>query len=451
MYLNRNPMHRLKLYLGLTYAIVSPTLGLASIGDLPLSWYTHPEDSSSTLSLSSTSEPTPDLTTLVGRIYETNQSTFERLPTYQPNQWHLGNFSTELTVTATGKFGVLGIRGIPNIMIFWGRRSQPSATSVLEQADESLNSSKNDEPSQIGISTDESREQLADDIEPVVQIAKSRGMKETRTLRKNLMNAALQFQDLTRGIENQPEHRWLVSGFRFDFNIGASGNLSPITVPATIGGEFRFRFEWVRKPAAHPPRLAASRTAESLARWLKSMRYALANLPEENMPGYHPSKMLFGIGITGGVTIGLAKGSASTIGYIMFEPNPNWRPSTMGLFSSGEGDLNDESEMVIIESDPEATHLAYADHHGIPHTETVVDSKVKQAAFRVKLGELKKGIHKAAKIARFFSKPTLRLVRKRWGIYQIKLQFDLSIAGDIGLVTLGVVPTIHMNFEANHL
>ena len=457
--LNQNRSH-----IGFTGFLLLGLWSLVALGsgDLPESWYVHPEDqplgyqTKDTATLHSRIAQAQNLSTLLTRIYDTNQKTFERLPDYPSsstqNLWHLGNFSTELSLTVGGQLGILGIKGISNTFVFWSRRGTTTYSNLEADSPAARN---------VLISGEQNKELILAEIEPIVRIAKSRGVKPIKQLRKNLLQAALDFQTLALGIENSSTHRWRVCGFRFDFMIGARGNLTPITVPASIGGDLRFRFEWFQKPGQNvlarlQPR---PKLAENLYQWIRKMRWALADFPAEALPGFNAKRMGFGIGITGGLDVGLAKGSAEAIGFLIFEPNPNYNPQfALSTEETLKATENLSDQILVIESAQSSSltqHLDYANQTGIRYSKFSgslnANPRVGQVGYYANLKDFSKGLKKAAKIAKYFLKPSRRLAQRKWAVSNIVLAFSLNITGGIGLVTLGGDPTVIFAYAADKI
>lgn len=441
--------------------MASPTQLALAEGQLPEHWYQLPEDTKplAPSRLGSKPDSELDLSALLTKTYLSSQEAFEALPEYSsqnPNRWHLGNLSTELGVTTGGLFGILGIRGTANVMLFWSKR--PRSFSAFSEASDHLSDSASDSTSdsavgvtqtipiqaQISENSTDPNEALRKELEPVVRIAQTRGVRNPAALRRNLLRAALEFQELTRVLDTSPQPKWIVEAFRFDFTIGASGKLMPVTsVPASVGGEARFRFEWHKKANTFSALSPRSKAADSLARWLASMQSCLSTL-STGVFGFRTTSFQFGIGLSADATIGLAKGSTSAIGLIKFVLNPAWRDGV----SIARNTMTSDDEMLIIERNPEASHLEYAVTNLIPLQITKEGLQPSTAIYRVKLTAIQKGLTQAIKIANFFANPTHRLKRGSWKVTDIKAAFDLSIGGSLGLVTVGGIGTVGLDFQA---
>jgi hypothetical protein len=436
------------------FILLFNSLSGQAAGQLPNDWFRLPEDGApSTLLLQKSPDPDPDLSSLLARTYQTNQETFEALPERsQPdsNRWHLGSFSTELGVTTSGLFGVLGMGGTANVSLRWTRQasSLPSLNSTAPLFSEtSVNKT-------IGISEVDTTPALLRDLEPIIQIASAHGIKNQSLLRKNLLRAAQQFQELTRGIRNPPNSQWIATSFRFDFMIGASAQLLPIGIPASVGGDLRFGFEWSnrRGNSPSPSSFPASKIAQSLEKWLVSMQYCLASLTED-IPRFQTTGFSVGIGITGSGSIGLARGALSAMGSITFIPNPDRTHSLSTApreLSSQDQTRSALSEMLIIENNPKPSHLEYARKNKIHFFESNSrhSSSLTQVAYRLRVPQFQKGLKKAVRIASFFAGPTKSLKHGKWHVSELYAGFSLSLGGDLGLVAIGSVATVSLSFRA---
>ena len=65
--------------------------------------------------------------------------------------------------------------------------------------------------------------------------------------------------------------------------------------------------------------------------------------------------------------------------------------------------------------------------------------KIKRSAFR-------KGLQRANKIASFFAGRAATLHAGKWGIFELATEFDMSLAGSIGIATAGGTGVVELTY-----
>jgi len=426
--------------------------------DVPSDWYRLPEDEPALSQSLHRAEPeTTTLPQTLEKIYSVTAQSMDQLPhALRPTRpsppsrpqdwvpWHLESFTTDLTVTGQGLLGILTIRGTPTVQVFWRKQgslrpSTPRGTS--EPTGVPL----------IQLNEETTEEQIHDQIEPAIQAVTATGkVRNTSTLRKSLQATAQQFQAILAAVDQNRKSAWWLSGFRFDFGVEASGDIAPIF---TAGGDLRLRFEWKRLNRSVPvPRGSVKLNPTFLK--MRSSFNELVVFMESNLEGmsktylgeagFIPYAFRVGIGLTAGGNIGLARGAGSVVGHLNFSKDIQRPMIHRPYLITAAAPVNAPSSVRMVEQNPTESHLDFADVSHIPNRVVFLRSgrPEKQAIYQIQSERFQKGLVKAFKIASSFAKPASKLTSSKWKVYEMRTGFELSIAGDVGLVNLNGVAVV---------
>jgi hypothetical protein len=435
------------------YSDVHVPTDIPLIGQLPDEWYELPENVNYLQSLRRKKIPEETLFDTVERIYDSTARGVDKIPDREYSvpvtdalrhsrpadwtPWHLEAFATDLSVTLSGLLGILTVRGTPSISAYW---RQHSVVPLPPR------------PIHLTSNVDEDTPAMSDQIEAAVQAAVATGqVRNGPALRKNLLSATEQFQEILGSIEQNANPTWWLSTFQFYFTVDASGQVYP---PFSVGGGLRMRFVWrrlkrlspvpYRMAKYHEQNIRALKFATSLKELVALMESGLSDMSYHYLrdTGFEPEAFGAGIAVTVNGAVGLASGSLGLSGSIGFSKDAliPIRPATESSRSLATAF---SSPVLLVENNPSAAHLEYAKSYEIEHHIYADQGVNRQALYRVKLDRFRKGLAKAFKIGAFFAKPALKQNNKKWKVHQLVLSFDLSISGDVGLVGINGTGTIY--------
>lgn len=362
--------------------------------------------------------------------------------------WRAEYFMTDFSITASGLIGVLTLRGTSTTRAYWRRQGPPE-----KKAPESLQAddgNPNQEPV-IVVQDDTSSKEMVKQLEPAIHAAVATGkIKDTPDLRKNLLQAAQEFQAIASAIPSSNEDLpWWVSRFRLDFSVDAAGRVEPVGM---VGGEVRFRFEWHRIRRTHKtevPMVAITERQLAIRKSLQEFVTATAvdlndAFESHNELGFKAHQMRVGLGISVRGNIGMVRGTAGLVGQIYFSRNverPKVRPPAIKMALS-------DNPILIIERNPSADTVNFALKNNIKvETTPGKDSGIfDEAVYKMDRKAYRKGIFKAARIGKFFANRASKVQFKSWKIYELRTAFDASLSGGLDIVTLAGTGTAQISF-----
>lgn len=400
------------------------------------------------------------------------------LPTTKPNNdkpkdwvpWRAEYFMTDLSLTGSGLIGMLAFKGTSTVRAFWRRQGPaPGSTDFNKTASDKHSentstppeavddASANAEPT-IMVTDSSTPQELVKQLEPAINAAVATGkIKDTPVLRKNLLEAAKDFQMIATSIPNTDEDLpWWVSRFRLDFMIDAAGRVEPVGM---VGGEVRFRFEWhrIQRVTSTAASFSAQKTivpldlSEKQSKLRESLKdFVLttaqdinAAFAEHTVFGFKAHQVRMGIGISVKGNIGLIKGSAGVVGQIYFtrhteRPKLYPIPEKEKIYAHTLSQAHPSTPLLIIEKKPTPEHLRFATQNKmlLETSEPDDEGGFGEAIYRLERDRFLKGLQKAAMISAYFAKRATQSQFKNWKVYELRSAFDASISGGFDLVTI---------------
>jgi len=347
--------------------------------------------------------------------------------------WRLKAVSTDLAVSASGLIGVLGFKGTPSVSVYWAKRESHSHLSNLDDDPEFPVFRFNETPGPRG-----KKAQL--EVIHRTVLASGR-VKNTKELRGNLERAVNQFQDLSVAAKSaSADGAWYLGFLRMDLEISASGRVKW----GSVGGAVKIRLEWhhAQATAGTPSAPRAPEVPVKFNPTQKNLRALVGSLCEDlasasNNPmvaNYQARMFVVGLGIGASGNVGVAKASASAIGYMHFFYSPtSRRPSR---FIGDDTERPSKDPFYLIDHDPSAETLRFAKSNGI---ETVPSNQFVEGgatAFKLDRQAFRIGLRKAFQIGKYFAEQADKTKNDEWAINIIRPAFALSVSGDVGLAKL---------------
>lgn len=361
--------------------------------------------------------------------------------------WRGEVFTADLGISAGGLLGSLIMKGSATIRSYWRRQGPKPADPFNNIMDRTENQDA------IVIREDATPQEISEQLEPGIRAAVASGrIEDTPALRKNLMDAAQEFQMVAQAISQTPtDLPWWVPRYRLDVNFDGSGKVGGI---GKVGGEVRFRFEWHRIMKSKPKTRASAELASyqnpferKVSRGVQDFIVATAADLNETFDtieahGFKAYTFRVGIGISAKGNIGVVKGSAGLVGQVYFQravPRPVVHPRPPRQLALSTQAWN------VIEKAPPQAHLSYANAHHIAYESSPHDG-FEEVVYKVDRNKFRKGLKRAAKIANFFAKRAVNASIGSWKIYEMRTAFDSSIGGELDLVTLTGSATTQVAF-----
>ncbi len=417
---------------------------------VPENWYALPENRSLEMNEVATVTKDPKkqeevLNKLLDNIFEANGEALDQLTTNMDNAtpnprrpkdwapWHAEFFTTDLSISGSGLLGALTFKGTPSVQVFWRRQNEARKPTVPALPPEKA------EQASLNITSDMPSTDISAQLEPPIRAMVAGGkINDESALRKNLTAAAENFQAVVSGLEKDPGFHWWVSRFRMDVTIDASGKVSPFL---SIGAETKFRFDWARiqtKQATAPRRQLAAADQKLKSNLEKFVRATAADLDAITTSGkvaggFQLYQFRVGVGASASGTIGIVKGTASTLGQIYFAQNV--KKPVVHPKEELHGFLN------VIEGEHSKAHMNFAETNGI-----VFDSTPDEVIYRVDRSKFRKGLERALKMGGFFAARASRSPGRHWKVFEMRPAFDVSLTGSLGIVTVGALASVELCF-----
>ncbi len=347
--------------------------------------------------------------------------------------WRLVTVIGELGLSAKGLLGILAFQGSPAVAVYWDKKEQRAfaPTGHNEQADFSQDAST------FALTSDMQKEDIQQGLVPLMDGLMASGrISDRETLEKNLLDSVMEFQSAMYDVMASQRNVWYVSRFRLNLSVSASGVVSQ---GMSAGGELRVRLEWHRaQKVASPSRgrdLAHVKKSEKLVAFIQSLTLDLESLAISNSESskFEAEQFRIGLGLSVGGDFGVVKGEAKVVGHIYFKRGAkNFAPTTVDSLSSDEplylitdGKLN-QNEMMSLHRG--SSEVSRSDRNG--------DGIIDEIVYKLDRKVFRKGLIFAGKMGGFFGKQAHKVSDAKWGVSKIKIDFDLSVGGDLGIVTL---------------
>jgi hypothetical protein len=357
-----------------------------------------------------------------------------------PEHWHLGGYFMNFAVTVNGILGALVGAGTSIAELHWlpvGQKA-PEAPRVAG----------------IHLRANATPEQLQRQLEPAVQAALASGLiRSEARLRSNLLDAAQSFQAVAGTLDALKLRgaRWTPNKFRLELTFGADGELMSL---ASAGAMAMIRFDWDRRadsvlstPTIAPISGGAAgpgqRLAERVGAFVRAVSQDLDVLDGDAAAiegqGMKLEVIRIGAGFTASGDAGIAEAYTQLVGSFEFgRQNGDGKELALADAASTE----DTIDMIAGPAALAADGLRAATlRDGAGGGQDTSVAKLPRAKFR-------RGLARANRIASFLARHAASLRVGKWAISEMSTEFDLSLAGSIGIATVGgtgVVGLVYAN------
>jgi hypothetical protein len=376
--------------------------------------------------------------------------------------WHLAVMSTDFALTTQGVFGALLAGGSADVAARWARRD------AIPQAVRYTTPAHDRRASDLVIRGTATADDVKKQLEPVVRAALATGsIKNESRFRANLQNAADSFR-LTAAQLNQlgtTPGRFPLSAFRLEVAFEADGQVTPVI---GVGGTLKLRFDWIvpdkKQAVATTEAVQHTPLGDGLVQLVRGLGpdidAAVASAAPVTQAGYKLAGVRVGVGLTASGTVGLVNGSASAMGSVIFGDNEE----EGGCHDpDGDGDCHnhhgtaeiaaipavDDGGIPLLKAAPATGDLQLAARNGVA---VVLKNPLAQnkpgdgVIFKIPHDRFRAGMRKAIGISSFFTKHAAA-VKGDWVIKELSTEFDVSLTGTTGLVTLQGTGELELEFE----
>lgn len=406
-----------------------------AFAQMPDTWYKAPQNlPKSFASHFDWEEPSKQFDKEVSDLFEAQGDSYDNLlkqsintDSKSFNAWELSVIRCQLALTSDGVLGVLALQGTVAAELRWFRKSY-----IREK--EANFSSVNDEAPHATFNPTMSEEEIDQILSSVADKAVIAGHISNRNLmleglKESVSKTNSMFGDL-------PDTSWFpykLFRYRIEIIFGSSGRVLPFM---KAGGDVRIRLDWDLFPAntfrqaSNQTNVATSSSFNDLVRSLSEDM----DLLEKHKPlgkKFRVKGFQIRIAQTAGGQVGVANAAGSLGGMLFFRKNP--QASFNKMSQVPEPDENETFNLIRIETSPNDVDQTFAGPAKAFKSSKKPDAKL----FSVNRRKFRRGLYKAAKIGSYFMKQADRVKSKNWELKEIRTDYQLSVAGSIGLATIG--------------
>ncbi len=337
------------------------------------------------------------------------------------------------------------MKGSPAVQVYWRKKetlapgvpATPDAASLAST--ENLNFMFND---------DMSEDQIRKQTDTLVRVVMASGkIKNEELFRSEMTKTVSEIHQKFGGLNTGSAGAWAPAVFRFDLSVEISGKVAWV---ATLGGGLRVRLEWHKTarphlaPARNVTEVAAKERAD-IEKLLALISTALPSLPTSEQTDFDLKSIRIGLGLSAKGDIGVVKGSVSAMTQVVFKKAAaRMRPSDHRLTAV-------DGKILFIEQNPSEKHVEFAQNRHVLHSfqPKAGQGDKSEATYEIDLKDFEEGFRNAAEMAVDFMKVENRGEESAgaWKLHTVKMQYDMSLTGKAGMVTVGGLVSSELQFE----
>jgi hypothetical protein len=413
---------------------------------LPKSWYQLPENGGPQKSSERRSRPTEEMSQAVRTAFSVHTEALaelEDVPTVELDSsfalvvrpsdytpWHLDGMIANFAVSGGGLFGPLMLDGEASVKAIWQKVSkQKNAGPGLAK-----------KPKAFKFRANMTDKEIAKMLEPAVRSAvATKAVRNERAFRHNLNQQGKSFAKMARLMNRLPSRRdWHVQRYELKLAFSAEGQVS---ATMGVGGSLTVYFKWEEEvknslifdsepligfdEVLYGNLVAFTRTMASL------IPEALQDAREILRAGFELEEFLVGVGVSVGGDIGVASVEGSVDGRLVF---------VRGEHSFLEGGVDTESKQdignnfvtMVTSQVPSQTHIAYAKQVGTS-AESLTNGGM---IYRIARSRFRAGMKEALTMGSYFVDEGRKEDTASWKLSEIETEFQVSIGGDVSVVTV---------------
>ena len=418
-------------------------------GALPEAWYTLPETRAVPVE-STLVQPDQGADSAVRNSFSAYTSAFSALalppgegfPSVLSEKssrvpWHLDGLIADFAISTNGIFGAHLFNGTYALRAAW--RRQGSASLVK-------NSQAQQRKSVMTVGPQTTASDASAQLEPVIRATMAAGLvlpQYESIFRVNLLRQGERFRNLCHMLSSIGfDSGWTVDGFQLQLSFNASGQLTPAI---GVGGAFNLFFDW-QKAGGEPPLVEATPLSDELNQFTHliagEISQALAETPEVKDSGLRLQQVQFGLGLSAGGSIGIARAQAGIQGKIVFKRDAAPHSKIAVVVQRQDAEF-----INLIRASVKPEHLAYATKNGIPFQRFQSASRPDEIVYQIQRDRFRNGLKHAFKIASYFGKKAIEADTKKWKLTEIETELDISLGGEFALTVVNGTGQVALDFD----
>ena len=416
---------------------------------MPKSWYQLSDVSEKSASSSSSWEkPSQDFDKEVMDLFEAQGDSYDALLQESEyaldksiNNWELSVIRSQLALTAGGVLGVLALKGTVAAELRWFKKSFVKELKLRH--DIPLN-----DAAHATIDT-----QMSDAaIEQVLISIADKAVATGRISNKELMLDGLKHKinETKKMLFRVPDTTifpFSLHRLRLEIIFGSSGRVLPFM---TAGGSIRIRLDWELLPTGSVNKFSSHSsfdedTNSSFEELVKAMSQDMNVLVAREPFGskFRVKGFQIRIAQTASGQVGVANASGSFGGMLFFRKNHSSNKSNQAFTSEDGGAFNLIRVPKALESSHEPSYIL---------SDKFLTSSFQDRGKVISIdrNKFRQGLKKAEKIGSYFIGKANQVKNKNWELREIRTDYQLSLAGSVGLATIGGFGELRVEYTKNN-
>ena len=401
---------------------------------MPRSWYMLPEEvDDKNYDGTEWEEPDEDFEDEVDDLFEAQGDSYDRLLEESQfankalSDWELWVIRSQLAVSAGGSIGVLALKGQVATEIRWFKKS------ALKSAEADV---PFEEPVAASFAWDTPQSSIDSTLEKIATTAYRSGKVKNRTLMlKGLKDGVAKARAMIHAVPDTSVYEWSPYRFRLRFSFAASGQAVSFL---EVGGTVTVRFDFEVRPSqfnkdkSYSPRDILA--ADSFARLVKSFSEDMGVFVQREPFGtsWKVKNFQVIIGQAASGSVGVAKLKGVVSGRLYFKRNRVNRVKVL------MPDLPENATFDYLTDDSEKSLSNFAQLNNIKRSPVSFDGPIPKSGsiYKIDRSRFRKGLIKAEKMARFFTKRASKNKQEYWKLKELRTEFKLSLGGSVGIAKL---------------
>ncbi len=357
-------------------------------------------------------------------------------------RWFLQSIQTGLAIETKGSIGVLGMGGEKAVSLIW-QRNKDSIKRLQEKyygksvegQDKSLESEITPNGDTVVMNSESTKVDLEKQIAPLVEATFVAGkVKNKSKLKEKLLSKLSDYQKLLKEFDNAPQMTpWWVYKFQFELSVTAEGEVAPFV---EVGGQVRLKVEWYRIQRKANDKMMGEPSKN--VKTLMAMASDFATLDELALGRNNDKRFVLdtikvGLGIEAEGEVVVAEVKGKVFGSVFFKRER----------ITNKSDLIDLPTTFPVAAAKTDGNLNLAHSKGIK-VRSMDKSLDGSAIYMATRENFRKGLKKAVRMAKFFSRGALKREDRRlaagkevnFNLNVIELELEVFLSGGVGVATV---------------
>ena len=427
-------------------SIILINFSIASFAEMPKNWYCIDDNSEKTGNQFKWEEPNKEFDKDVNDLFEAQGDSYEALlqeSNYahgkSNNSWELSVVRSQLALSADGVLGVLALKGTVAAELRWFRKS------FLKEYDSNYDS-LTDGAAHATFNPNMSNAEIDDILNTIVEKTFQTGRIANRDLMlSGLREKVNKTRGMLFGVPNTSYLPFSLFRLRIEIIFGASGRVLPIM---TAGGDVRIRLDWEldqayrsNKGSQQPQTERIS--SDSFEKLVIAFSQDMGVLEKREPFGskFRVKGFQIRVGQTTGGQVGVANASGSIGGMLFFKKNRSIRFDKNYQLSDPEN-----TSFNLIRSEiPEHTESSFV------LSDSYIDKDSQKSSITaINRQRFRQGLKKAEKIGSYLMEQAGRAKQRNWELREIRTDYQFSLAGNIGIATIGGFGELRIEYAKNY-